>query len=113
MRSPIADEEDLYRRVHPDQMKPNGTVTSAAFKDQEMSVDRAKKRTPEDSLARHPKYGLASFKAALARRLNQQVEPDGDLANPAHALVIGQKTRSIARSFAANCVVVRRAATQE
>lgn len=36
----VADEEPLHRRIHPTFVRPDGSVSSQAFRDREMSVDR-------------------------------------------------------------------------
>ena len=87
-------------------MRPDGTPTSQAFTDEEMSVDRASKRTPQKSQAESPKCGLVSFPVELATRLNQTVEEDPKLWNPAHCLVKGKKSKGTQRAFAAESVWV-------
>lgn len=95
----IADVDGLYRRMHPLQVK-DGMPTSAAFKDAELSVDLARLTTLERSLMGYPLHGLASITAGYARFLGQTVFHDPLEANPAHALVKGNKTPHIARSLA-------------
>lgn len=48
----IPDEDSLYRRIHPEQLKPDGEISSAAFKGDETSVDWAKYATPKKNAAR-------------------------------------------------------------
>ena len=95
----VADADDLYRRIHPSQVK-DGKLTSAAFKDPQLSVDLARLTTPQRSLSGHPSYGLASITALLARSLGQEVVHNPLEVNPAHALVIGNKNLGTARSLA-------------
>lgn len=95
----IADVDALYRRIHPLQVK-DGTPTSAAFKDAELSVDLARLTTFERSLTGYPSHGLASVTAGYARSLEQTVLHDPLETNPAHTLVKGNKTPRIARSLA-------------
>src|SRR3990170_1644051 len=95
----IADADDLYRRIHPLQVR-DGRPTSAAFTDPELSVDLARLTTPEHSLSGHATHGLASITAGHARSLRQDVFHEPLETNPAHALVRGKKTPSIARSLA-------------
>ena len=102
----IADEDLLYRRVHPTQVElATGRVTSAAFKGSgghELSVDLARLTTAETcfnwAVQRQRKCaGVVQFSAGLARTLQQEVRhdplpndhPEGP--NPAHTLVIGEK----------------------
>ena len=95
----VADADDLYRRIHPSQVK-DGKLTSAAFKDLQLSVDLARLTTPQRSLSRHPSHGLASITALVARSLGQEVIHNPLNINPAHALVIGNKSLATARSLA-------------
>ena len=95
----IADSDELYRRIHPSQVK-DGRPTSAAFKDLELSVDLARLTTCQRSLRRYPLHGLASIITGHARSQQQVVFHDPLETNPAHALVKGTKTLSVARSLA-------------
>lgn len=105
--STVSDDEKLYRHINPLHIKDDGTVTSAAFTDSEMSVDRAKYRELAESLESHPGWGCASFEAAFARSLKQEVISIPELLNPAHAHVVGKKTKSIARKLAKESVRVQ------
>jgi hypothetical protein len=96
----IDDADELYRRIHPDQVKDDGTISSAAFNTLEMSVDRATLYSPTQSLEDYSNCGLASFTAGFARELQQEVIPAPVLFNPAHALVKGKKTKGMCRRFA-------------
>jgi hypothetical protein len=94
-----------------DQNKGGPRATSAAFLDPEMSVDVEEFHierglNPEDSLKEHSGYGLARLPAAVPFALGLAVmhDPivhptDTSKNNPAHALVLGQKTSSIARKL--------------
>lgn len=95
----VADADDLYRRIHPLQVK-DGRPTSAAFKHTELSVDLAQLTTPGQSLSGYASHGLASITARHARSLRQDVFHDPLETNPAHALVRGKKTPGIAKSLA-------------
>ncbi len=105
----IPDAEKLLRRLHPVQIDDSGRPTSAAFKDPELSVDRASIRTAEESLGEYLQrgYGIASITAGFARGQRQEVLPDPTLLNPAHAVVRGDKPRSVARAFAQAAVIER------
>jgi len=96
----LPDAETLRRRVFPGHLKEDNSISSAAFTDDEMSVDRAKLRSVDESLSEHPGYGLAEFEAGFARGLGQSVEADPKVLNLAHALVRGKKSRSVRRLFA-------------
>lgn len=96
----VADEEPLHRRVHPTFVRPDGSVSSQAFRDRELSVDRGHYWEAARSLQGYDTYGLASIRAAFARACQQEVVADGNLFNPAHALVRGEKSKSTARRLA-------------
>ena len=96
----ISDNEQLNRRIHPTFVKPDGSLSSQAFKDPSMSVDRAEFRATSDSLLNRNGYGLAGFLTLMAREIGQNVFAQPELLNPAHAIVEGKKTKSVARSFA-------------
>lgn len=96
----IDDKEKLNRRIHPTFVKPDGTVSSQAFTDLKMSVDRAEYRKPKESLLNYNGYGLAGFLTQIARKIGQDVYSEPELLNFAHAIVEGKKTKSIARSLA-------------
>lgn len=95
----IADTENLNRRIHPTFVKPDGSVSSQAFTDLKMSVDRAKYRTIKESLLNYNGYGLAGFLTLIAINAGQEVYAEPELLNYAHAIVSGKKTKSIARIF--------------
>lgn len=105
--SNISDEEKLHRRVHPNFIKSDGSVSSGAFKDPEMSVDRAAYRPLEETLDGCPEHSCVSLETVFARSLEQEVLAVPELLNPAHAHVSGKKTQSIARKLAKNSNRVR------
>lgn len=96
----IDDTEHLNRRIHPEFVKPDGSVSSQAFTDTELSVDRASYWAAAETLRGYNGYGVAGIIASFARSLQQEVVSDKLLLNPAHALVKGKKTKSIARGLA-------------
>jgi hypothetical protein len=57
-------------------------------------------RGPHEVLADHPGYGLASITAGLARQCGLGVVRRPIDKDPAHAEVIGQKTKSASRKLA-------------
>jgi len=76
----------------------NAVISSAAFKDEELSISLESVMTrdgrpPEDAIRNYPGYGLAAITAAHARSLNQAVAPDPLPDEPAHGVVYGQKKR--------------------
>lgn len=113
----ILDTDELYRRIHPNHLKPDGTVSSAAFKGSdsyELSVDLGQLTTPEETFNRAEHLhreciGVASLFAGQARGLSQEVvhkpleEHDVGGPNPAHTLIIGQKTEPVAKRLSRCC----------
>jgi hypothetical protein len=103
----IADDDALYRRLAPGHVDPDGSVNSAAFKlrgrpDFSISVDLAKRTTPEEALARapRPEFGLGVLLARDARALGFSVRPNPLPDNPAHALIEGPNDRAKCRQLA-------------
>lgn len=106
----IPDNAPLWRRIPPHhfvadpdtgQLRPS----SAAFEDHPngspMSVVLgAEARGPSAVLADHLGFGLAAITAGLARELGQIVVRDPLPDEPAHALVVGSKTKSLRRRMA-------------
>lgn len=105
----IADGWTLLRRIHPDQIVPDKRtgelrVSSAAFRDPEMSVDVEEllKKVSLDwhfSLKDHAGYSLMKFLAAVPRSHGLRVIHSPLSGNSAHAEVKGQKSTSIARAL--------------
>jgi hypothetical protein len=105
----VADSEVLLRRIHPTFNRPDGSVSSQAFKDLELSVDRlALLTSAEEALDVWKGYGLAALDAGDVRRLGLEVKADPLDDNPAHALILGNKTKAIARRLARMATWVRR-----
>jgi hypothetical protein len=102
----VADTEALNRRIHPGFVRPDGSVSSQAFTDMELSVDRSAYCAVSETLVGCHGYGVASIIASNARKLQQEVVADRQLLNQAHALVKGKKTKSIARALARSAVWV-------
>lgn len=102
----IHDDDLLYRRFHPISLRLDGTVDSSAFTqhnsgepDPEISVDLARKTTPEKTLADVPRalvnvLGLGVLKAGDVRRLGFTVRHDPKQRNRAHTLIEGAKTEA-------------------
>ena len=103
----ISDEQELYRRIHPDHIK-NETITSAAFKrtEREASVDVVAWTTIKKSLsfARHPDTKLGILVTGVVRQTNHQDVIHNPIPdNCAHALIVGDKTSSICKRLARSC----------
>jgi len=96
----IADTEPLHRRIHPNFVKPDGSISSQAFRDPELSVDRGRYWNIEKTLHGYQGHGIAALITAFARQHGQEVVAAPELLNPAHALVKGHKTKALAREFA-------------
>src|SRR5690348_2209945 len=94
---PIRDDDLLYRRFHPLSLRLDGSVDYSAFTkhnsgepDPEISVDLARKTTPEKTLADVPRalvnvLGLGVLKAGDVRRLGFTVCHDPKRRNRAHS----------------------------
>ena len=109
----INNDAILWRRIHKTQLVPDtrGGVrpSSAAFDNHRdgspMSVALAEiflkiKNDPADYLKGHTCVGSVSFSAGLARKLDQGIVRSPIDDEPAHAVVIGDKPKSIQRKFA-------------
>lgn len=103
----IADDWDLWRRVSsqftvPDENHGGRRPSSQAFQNargtDRMSVIVGRETPgPEQAIAGHEGYGVASFLAGLARACGQSVRRDPTRDQPAHALVIGPKPKTVLR----------------
>ncbi|MEM1203461.1 MAG: hypothetical protein AAGN66_09570 [Acidobacteriota bacterium] len=96
----VGNDEPLHRRIHPTFVQPDGRISSQAFKDPEMSVDRAQYTSIEQTVLGYETYGVAEFLTEEARELGQEVVADKELLNQAHALVRGNKSKRTARRLA-------------
>lgn len=98
-RSRVARDERLWRRVHESHfVKAQNRVSTAAFKDPNMSVDIARLQV-DKRITLQDGVGLASFEAAVAYDNGQTVVEDPKEDNRAHALVIGRKPYSVLKEF--------------
>jgi hypothetical protein len=98
----ITAEERLFRRIPRTWIawdeQGQASISSAAFKDEELSVNLESVmardgRLPEDAIRKHPSYGLAAITAGHARFYRQCVARDPIEDEPAHGVVYGQKKR--------------------
>lgn len=101
----IADDDDLYRRIAPDHVDPDGSVNSGAFKYRgrpanRISVDLARLTTPAAALAPRPTFGLGSLTAGDPRRLGLAVHHEPIPGNTAHSVIEGQSSKAICRQMA-------------
>ena len=81
----IAGHERLFRRIHRSHVlwDEHGApaISSAAFRDEELSVNiesvmTREARPPEDAIRKYPGHSLAAITAAHARSLDQRVARD-------------------------------------
>lgn len=97
-QKPLDSGELLWRRVHRKHLVRGEEVSSVEFSGEELSVDIA--RIQKDmSVTLKDGVGVAEFKAGSAQELGLQTIADPLPDNPAHALVIGKKTKSIKRKL--------------
>ena len=109
----IDPEDELYRRLASNHIRPDGSVNSAAFKtgdvyDTEISVDIAKLTNPQESVDRVGRAGfrLCRVKAKHPRSLGFTVAPDPLPNNRAHALLTGENNKTTSRALARHCEVI-------
>ncbi|GJM23624.1 MAG: hypothetical protein DHS20C16_00390 [Phycisphaerae bacterium] len=105
----IENDAELWRRVHPklivaDENRNSIRVSTAAFNDPSMSVVLAKAvlesgRTARDVLVGREGFALTSITAGLARECNQGIARDPVDDEVAHAVVFGNKPRSVKKTF--------------
>jgi len=114
---PILDEDDLYRRLVPQFIRPDGTLSSYAFMlrgapDPSISVDLARITTPEETAARTGKVGagVGALRAAIPRRLGLSVRHDPQPDNGAHSLIEGTVSKAHCRQLAEAVRIVIRPA---
>jgi hypothetical protein len=105
----VNSSDKLLRWLHPGQFDwDEKRPTSAAFKDDEMSVDILCLTTIEESYNRAKKIGknaVVSIPAELVIEKGLEVKHDPVDGNDAHAVILGKKTKSIAKFLATNCEV--------
>jgi hypothetical protein len=96
----ISDDDLLYRRFHPISLRRDGSITYAAYMrpkttipDPEISVNLARKTTPEETLAAAPPiFGLGMLKTGDIRSLGFTVCYRPSQRNRAHCIIEGAKT---------------------
>jgi uncharacterized Zn-binding protein involved in type VI secretion len=100
----VPDETPLRRGIPADKVKPDGSISKSAFKDPQMSVDMAARRTPADTLAAPHLAGgkTVEFTAKDAREAfpGNDVVFDCVPGNSAHCTVKGKKTDGQCNQFA-------------
>ena len=105
----IQPDDRLLRWLHPSQFNwSENRATSAAFTATEMSVDILSMTTIDESYRRAKKQGknaVVSLSYQQVKDLELSVKRDPIDGNDAHALVLGKKTKSIAKKLANVCEV--------
>lgn len=102
----VASGLTLWRRIHREQYVLDGgamRISSAAFKDPELSADVAEMLREigvDHTFTKAEGVGVAAFPVDLALALGQQVTHDPIEVNPAHSVVAGHKPGSVAKRFA-------------
>ena len=103
----ITDEDKLLRRVdflNPNFIKPNGVPASSSFStkrnEQGLSVDVERLTTYKKSIQNIKRFRLYALNASYTTSLGLKNIHDPLEDNYAHALIVGNITRSIARDLA-------------
>lgn len=104
----IADDTELWRRIHPTHIVPDGRggkrVSSAAFTNSKdgsfMSVVIGEEQvTAERVLCGNLNQGLFTFTAGFARSVGQRIIRKPIQEEPLHGEVCGKKTSSVKNSL--------------
>ena len=92
----VHSEEELWRRIH-EHHYIDGKITTAAFRDPNLSVDIARLRVHKHLTLNdgNAGVGVASFNADVAYANGQDVRRAPIENNDAHALVLGRKSRPV------------------
>lgn len=100
----IDDDELLYRRFHPQNLRRDGRISYALYMrrkppppipDPEISVDLARQTMPEKTLAAaQPIFGLGILRVGDVRRLGFIVRYQPSRNNRAHCIIEGAKTET-------------------
>ncbi|MGH8902784.1 MAG: hypothetical protein ACRDYA_14185 [Egibacteraceae bacterium] len=116
--NPVEDTTQLWRRIPPwHWVSKDDRPSSAAFDDDRdggaMSVLIADQilacgDSIDRGLAGHEDFGITMLTAAFVRGLGLDVRHDPTPDEPAHALVVGRKSKTIRRAMAKHAVCVRR-----
>lgn len=109
MLEPISNDDELYRRIARDFIKPDGSVSSKAFyfkgkPDPHISVDLGRLTTKQDSInrARKPGCRLGILTAGDPRSYGFVVRHDPDVQNNnfSHSLIEGENTKELCYKLA-------------
>ena len=106
----VSDDDFLYRRINlKGQLNPDRTVNSNAYKkggkpDPEISVDLAPLSTIQESLLRAPdprSFTIGIIQTRTVRAFGLTVTHQPTEENPAHAVILGNNSKSTCRDLAA------------
>lgn len=107
MLEEIHDSDELYRRIAPDFVKQDGSISSAAFKlrgrpDPSLSVDLARLTTKQDSVDRagRPNFRLGVLVAQIPRSYDLNVRHSPENGNSAHSLIEGNSSKKLCKELA-------------
>jgi len=105
----IPNQEILYRRIPPEQMKFEGgqwRVSTGAFTTRQASVNLASRISPEEILGSYPTHSLVSFTASNIRELGCLLAKETGDTDPSHFLVCreGDLNQRISRTIATNLI---------
>lgn len=107
-RKTISDDDDLYRRIPPwHYVEKEDRISSAAFKDEETSVNWSEYATPAETVSGFPGFRVGALKAKIPRSEKQKVIHDPKPTNYSHSLIVGKKTQSVAKHLARACMLLR------
>ena len=108
-------EADLfYRAIQCVYLKPNGRISPGAFsntsKKNEMSADWAERSTPEETIARFPKWkgrkGVASVSAKIFWDKEKVIRYDPLPDNDAHTAIVGDDPDRVRKYLARNAKLI-------
>jgi hypothetical protein len=111
----IPDSARLWRRVAPEQLRPNGgtyRASSGVFSTgAEMSVHLADLTSLEEVARHYPNHSVVQITAVLVRELKLRIVRDPILdetpPDPSHAVVCPRATSSAVKRMARECTFVR------
>jgi len=118
MPEPILDTDSLLRRViftDPNYVRPDHTVSSFAFTPRKiegalergLSVDIERLTTYERSIVDRSRFRLYSLATSSIRGIGLDCEHDPLPDNAAHALILGNITKSMAKRLSQMAIRVR------
>jgi hypothetical protein len=116
----IANDWRLFRRISPEWLVPDGAggnrVSSQAFQNHptnplafSVHIERVLQDLGlpyETIIAGHSGYSVVAITAALVRQHKQVIQRAADVADPAHAHVLGLKPGSVKKAFSKAAVWV-------